>query len=634
MLVLTGSRRLGGWSYAVNMRHQPLFRISSLCPFRPSLVLALALALAALGFAQNPPASDAPAQAPAKAAATEAKPPAESADGQGGYQATASPQEVVTRDSSTTFKVRVNLVLVRVVVRDEHGKVVENLKKEDFQLFDNRKPQTITSFNVETPMSHAVPVVAVTDRDADADAKDQLVPNLPQRFVSLFFDDIHLEMADAATVRAAGAKILDAMGPTDRVGVYTSSGQLTQEFTADRELVKRALTQIIPHPVANVGFHDCPEITYYQADLIENRNDPQALAAAADDALQCAFNGDETQRAAAMSVARAASTRALSSGDTSTTYAYQHLSDALRRLSSMPGQRKMVFVSPGFILSSLLAERSDVIDRSTRSGVVIDTLDARGLYTPDLAGDIANPPAGSFKTAGIRSSYRVAAQSAQDEILADFAAGTGGTYYHNRNDLDVALREAIAAPAISYVLGFSPQNLKLNGSFHTVKVSLTGKQKYSVQARRGFYAPRTLKNPEEVAKEEIQEAVFSQEEIRDLPVELQTQFFRRDATAARLSVLARVDLKGLKFRRVEDRNHDNITLATVIFDENGNYVAGGEKILEMKLRDATLQRLDRSGITVKSSFDVKPGNYLVRLVVRDKEGELMAARNGAVVIPY
>jgi hypothetical protein len=608
------------------MRHQPLFCISSASPFRPSLVLALVLALAASSFAQNPPAPD----NSSKPATTQ---PAPNTDTKG-QSAAPSTQEVVTRDSSTTFKVRVNLVLVRVVVRDDHGKIVENLKKEDFQLFDNRKPQTITSFNVETPLSHAVPVVAVTDHDADPDAKDQLVPNLPQRFVSLFFDDIHLEMADAVTVRAAGTKILDSMGPTDRVGIYTSSGQLTQEFTADRELVKRALTQIIPRPVGNSGFHDCPEVTYYQADLIENRNDSQALAVAAEDALQCAFNGDETQRVAAMTMARAASTRALASGDTTTTYAYQHLSDALRRLSSMPGQRKMVFVSPGFILSTLLAERSDVIDRSTRAGVVIDTLDARGLYTPDLGGDIANPPADSFKTVGIRSSYRVAAQSAQDEILADFAAGTGGTYYRNRNDLDVALREAISAPAISYVLGFSPQNLKLNGSFHTLRVSLTGKQKFSVQARRGYYAPRTLKNPEEVAKEEIQEAVFSQEEIRDLPVELQTQFFRRDATAARLSVLARVDLKGLKFRKVEDRNHDDITLATVIFDENGNYVAGGEKILEMKLRDATLQRLDRSGITVKSSFDVKPGNYLVRLVVRDKEGELMAARNGAVVIPY
>ena len=117
-------------------------------------------------------------------------------------------------------------------------------------------------------------------------------------------------------------------------------------------------------------------------------------------------------------------------------------------------------------------------------------------------------------------------------------------------------------------------------------------------------------------------------------MDLQTQFFRKDATQSRLSVLAHVDLKSVKFRKVDGRNHDDLTLATVVFDENGNYITGGEKILEMKLLDSTLERLDRSGITVKSSFDVKPGTYLVRLVVRDKEGELMAARNGAVVIPY
>jgi hypothetical protein len=165
-------------------------------------------------------------------------------------------------------------------------------------------------------------------------------------------------------------------------------------------------------------------------------------------------------------------------------------------------------------------------------------------------------------------------------------------------------------------------------------VNLAGKRKYSIQARRGYYAPRTLRTPEETAKLEIQEAVFSQDEIRDLPVDMQTQFFRKDPMQARLSVLARLDLKSVKFRRVDGRNHDDVTLATVIFDQNGNFVTGGEKIVEMKLLDSTLARLGQSGITVKSSFDVKPGTYLVRLVVRDKEGELMAARNGAVVIPY
>ena len=544
--------------------------------------------------------------------------------------------EVVTRDSAATFKVRVNLVLLRVVVRDQNGKVVDNLKKEDFLLFDNRKPQTISTFSLETPLSHAVPIVTVSDHpDSDAVEKNpSTVAALPQRFVSLLFDDLHLAVEDAVTVRVAATKVFDSMAPSDRVAIFTTSGQFSQEFTSDHELLKKSLNQIIARPLTNSGFHDCPEVTYYQADLIENRNDLQALAVATEDAVQCAFNGDETKVIQARSLASSAAARALSNGDILSDYTYRHMEDALRRLTGMPGQRKLVFISPGFIVASLLSDRVDIIDRSNRSGVVIDTVDARGLYTPDVMGDIANPPRDSFRTAGYKTSYRVQTQSAQSEILDDLALGTGGTFFHNRNDLDVALREAVAAPAASYLLGFSPQNLKLNGSFHTLKVSLAGKQKFNIQARRGYYAPRTLKTPEETAKQEIQEAVFSQEEIRDLPVDLQTQFFRKDQTQVRLSVLAHLDLKSVKFRKVDGRNHDDVTLATVIFDENGNFVTGGEKILEMKLLDATLQRLDRSGITVKSSFDVKPGSYLVRLVVRDKEGELMAARNGAVVIPY
>jgi len=265
---------------------------------------------------------------------------------------------------------------------------------------------------------------------------------------------------------------------------------------------------------------------------------------------------------------------------------------------------------------------------------VINTIDARGLYTPDILGDIADPPVDTYRTAGYKSSYRVAAQIAQSEILGQLADGTGGTFFQNRNDVDKGLRQAVAAPPLSYLLAFAPQNLKIDGRYHTLKVSLTGKQKLFLQARHGYYAPRTIVDPAEAAKEEIQEALFSQEEIHDLPVELQTQFFKADQTQARLAVLTHVDLKGLHFRKAEGRSRDDITFATAIFDENGNYVIGGEKIVEMRLLDPTLDRLSRSGFTVKSSFDVKPGAYLVRLVVRDAEGAQMAARNGAVVIPY
>jgi len=575
--------------------------------------------------APAPPAQDTSAQTDARSKPVQPLPSSDN-------------QEVSSRDTPTTFKVRVNLVLVRVVVRDASGKVVNGLKKEDFQLFDNRKGQTISSFSVETTETHTASAVAspsaAVGYSSSADPIAGKAVVLPQRFVSMVFDDVHLSMEDATFVRVSATRFLGSLAPSDRVSMNTTSGQFSQEFTDDHEALKKALFGIIPRPLGAAGFHDCPDVGYYQADLIVNKSDEQALAVATEEAVQCAFNGDEQMVLQAQSLARAAAFRGLAAGDASTQYAYRHLGDIVRRLSSMPGQRVLVFVSPGFLQTTIQSEASELVDRATRANIVINTIDARGLYVPDVMGDISNPSQDSFRTAGYKASYRVAAQSAQDDVMAQLADGTGGTFFHNRNDVDEAMREAGAAPALSYLLGFSPQNLKIDGRYHTLKVSLANKEKFKIQARHGYFAPRSIADPAEATKEEIREALFSQEEIRDLPVELQTQFFKKDEAEARLAVLTHLDVKVIRFKKVEGRNSDKLTIVTGIFDENGNYITGGEKIIEMKLRDTTYDRLSRSGFTVKSSFDVKPGTYLVRLVVRDNEGAQMAARNGAVVIPY
>ena len=546
-------------------------------------------------------------------------------------------QEVSSRDTPTTFKVRVNLVLVRVVVRDAQGKVVPGLKKENFQLYDNRKLQMISSFSVEAPEARTASMVASSGAEGSSSSLDPVAGKatvLPQRFVSMVFDDVHLSMEDATFVRDSATRFFGSLAASDRVSMNTTSGQLTQEFTDDRRALEKALLGIVPRSLTSRNFHDCPEVSYYQAELIVNRNDTQAFAVAADEALQCAFGGDPNMTAAARNLAQAAADRALVQGDNETQYAYRHLEDVVRHLAAMPGQRVLVFVSPGFIPSTLQSEASEMVDRATRANIVINTIDARGLYAPDVMGDIADPPHDGLRTAGFKTSYRVAAQTAQEDVLAQLADGTGGRFFHNRNDVDEAMREAGAAPALSYLLGFSPQNLKIDGRYHTLKVTLTSKEKFGVQARHGYYAPRSLTDPAEATKQEIQEALFSQEEIRDLPVDLQTQFFKKDETGARLAVLTHLDVKGIRFRKAAGRSNDELTIVAGIFDENGNFVTGGEKIIQMKLRDTTYDRLSRSGLTVKSSFDLKPGTYLVRLVVRDAEGAQMAARNGAVVIPY
>src|SRR5882762_4044787 len=362
--------------------------------------------------AQTPEPPSPPQGAPAKPDSTATPTPAAGQN-----------EEVSSHDTPTTFKVRVNLVLVRVVVRDRQGKIISNLKKEDFQLYDNRKLQSISSFSVETPEKRTASAVASTAAEvssSSADVAGGKAVVLPQRFVSMVFDDVHLSMEDATFVRDSATRFFGALAASDRVSLNTTSGQLTQDFTDNHEKLSKALLGILPHSVTGQGFHDCPDVSYYQADLIVNKVDLQALAVATEDALQCAFNGDATMRAAAQGLAQAAAYRAIAQGDNETEYAYRHLEDVVRRLASMPGQRVLVLVSPGFIASTLQSDASEMVDRATRANIVINTIDARGLYTPDM-GDIADPPNDTIRTAGFKSSYRVATQAAQEDVLAQLA---------------------------------------------------------------------------------------------------------------------------------------------------------------------------------------------------------------------
>jgi hypothetical protein len=95
--------------------------------------------------------------------------------------------------------------------------------------------------------------------------------------------------------------------------------------------------------------------------------------------------------------------------------------------------------------------------------------------------------------------------------------------------------------------------------------------------------------------------------------------------------MAHLDLKQFKFHKADGRNHNEVTLVAGIFDRNGNYLQGIKKVVELRLKDETLANMG-NGVTVKTTFDVKPGTYLVRLVVRDSEGQALSATNNAVNI--
>ena len=540
--------------------------------------------------------------------------------------------EMSQKDEPALFKARVNLVQVPVVVRDRQGKAIGTLKKEDFLLFDKGKPQYIARLSVEKASGRPLGAKEIVDKDKSPDAPPS---DIPDRFIAYLFDDVHSQFGELAQTRDAVQRQIDTgLRTTDRAAIFTTSGQTQQDFTDSRDDLHRALAALRPRPVTGQGLNRCPNMTYYIADQMENKRDPTVIQAVTLDTLNCNnMTPDQIQQA--QQLASAAARNELSLGDHETRLAMGVIRDLIRRMAAMPGQRTVILISSGFLtLPEHATEKSEIMDRAIKANVLLNALDARGLYT--YTSDITRPGTNAVTQTMLSRMDRENA-SANADVMAELAAGTGATFVQNSNDFDGGLRRLATAPEYYYLLAFSPQNLRMDGSFHSLKVTLAKTvaiKDAALSARKGYYAPTHTEDAKETARRELEEALFSRDEMADIPIDFATQFFKPSSDAAKISVLIKLDIRKLKYRKEEDRNKDELTLVCGLFDRNGVYVTGIQKLIEMRLKDETLEKRLDNGITIRNTIDAKPGQYSIRIVVRDAEGQLMSARNGAVDIPY
>jgi VWFA-related protein len=404
-------------------------------------------------------------------------------------EASQTPTEVQSRITTD-----VNEVLVPVVVRTAKGEPVGTLSKEDFQVSDDGKAQTLTGFlvvqgNVQRA-AESNPMVA----DSSAINNSPATPSpskQTQRYIVLVFDDLNLSSDELAATQKAASKLIEtSLVESDTVAIMATSGT-NSGLTRDRAKLQEAILKLKAKTTYRPNKADCPNLDYYQADLIENQGNGPAFDAAVSAAMICAgLPQDGGGANAAMALVRQAASRAIFMMEEDFRANLAFLRLVIVKIGAIPGQHIIILISPGFLTPTPEAVKlkSELVDIASRSNVTINAIDARGLYTSILeAGENGENPG----AAPLNTQYRQTSGLAQENVMAELADGTGGIYLHHTNRMD--LRSLFAAPQYLYLLSYSPTKVKANGRYHELKVKVRPGG-LTVQARRGYFAPKAEKN--------------------------------------------------------------------------------------------------------------------------------------------
>ena len=459
--------------------------------------------------------------------------------------------------SHSEIRVNADLVLLRVVVRDKAGKPVGGLQKEDFEVRDRNKPQSVSVFREETVRDAPAPAAAETTGTP---------PARPEfRNVGIFFDDMNLPLSDLVPARqAAEHYVKGGMWPGDRVALFTSSAGLVQEFTTEKEkLLERIAELRTQMRRADDGPGACPKISILQAFQISQQRDAEALNLAVEQALLCPAylsQGEQNRRDIAVTVERQADFT-FSMAEQYSQRTLNMLKRTVNYLARMPGKRVLLLTSSGFWTRSLKQEQEQVIARAVDGEIVINSLDAKGVNLPGINSTAGAPPVlmnnPHLQYAADR--FEREQMEAFNDPMTLFAQGTGGRFIHNTNDLIRGLADLAAPPEVSYVLGFVPETLIPDGSFHRLTVRLPEeKGGHSISTRQGYFAPTKLAFEKRLQKDPFDDVVQDKTALTEIPVGVTTQTETSEEGEPLLRVVVRVGIKELPFQLRDGRHRQRL----------------------------------------------------------------------------
>lgn len=551
-----------------------------------------------------------------------------------------SPQQAPSNTPPpVVFKVETAYVEVDATATDRQGNLVRGLTRDDFELYEDGKPQRIDVFSpVDIPAVPQRPFLA-TGRPISTDVKTN-APSVAGRLYVLVLDDLGTSaLRSQYLIKSARQFVERHLAANDLAAIVYTSGRadVAQEFTGDRRLLVASIDKFTGRKLISLTLAKADQ--FFHQHMME-------LSANADSANDPENNGEP--KSGTIRGPNGYADITTDPDDFERGYralaVLRTLKTVAETLSGVRGRRKaLLFFSEGIdypiydifgsqAASDVVAATREAIAAAARSNVSFFTIDPRGLVgmsAEEIELNASADPSRGFDAHGLVAEMRLSQDS-----LVTLADETGGfAAVNSRNDAPIFDR-IVRANSTYYVLGYYPVNARRDGAFHKIDVRVK-RPGVQVSARKGYAAPRGKTREELPSRLETAPGTQASVELREIlnsplqqsgvTVSVQAAPFKNKPKEASVALAIEIDPARLRFAPVAGNNtvHDDLELSFFVLDDKGKPHEGTHYNLNLTLRPDTYDRVKAMGLRVNPRMALAPGRYQLRVGVRESgAGEL------------
>ena len=559
-------------------------------------------------------------------------------------------QKPTAPQNEDVIRIDTELVQTGVTVVDSRGNFVNGLKREQFELTVEGKPQSISFFEqVEAGSERERQVARPTRETKDQPTgRTSLASDGYGRTIIFFIDDLHLSLDSLGRTQRMLTRFIDhEMVETDRVAIASPSGDIgfLQQFTDNKTVLRAAAARLTqkPYNVRDMSRESTP-MSEYMALTIERKDDPGVFQFYVDECLKTA-PPRYPRRSCEVEVINRARLILLQAASV-IVKTYSSLEWLMQSSAMFPGRKLAFFISDGFLLETGPRNAdprnalSRIIDEAMRAGVVVYTIDARGLISGqlDVTNNVPMDMQGRLESASLRE-----IPASQDAMHA-LARDTGGRALRNQNYFEQWVGKILDETSNYYLLAWRPN--KDEGAlpdFKNISVRVIDHPEYNVRLPRGFLrkkaapaktSPVITEAPAQPHRE-LQEALTSLNPRREIPVALSTVFMDTPEHGLVLTSSVRVANDSLSYSAVKDKPTAAaaVEVVGVVVNDKGKPVSSFQTRLNINAIDGDGENQKPSGTIYNSRLPLQPGLYQVRVAARDTNSGQMGSAQQWIEIP-